>query len=98
MADDPAKTMVEAVGSVVSDQPVVFRNVTMVPLLGQSREPDYLVLDDALTHKWVEITESNEQGRVPELGIVNRGNMAVLLLDGEELLGAKQNRVLNVGV
>jgi hypothetical protein len=96
MADDPATTMVEAVRSVVNGEPVVFQNLTMVPLLGLAREPDYVVLDDALTHKWVEITESNEQGRVPELRIVNRGTMAVLLLDGEELLGAKQNRVLNL--
>jgi ARG and Rhodanese-Phosphatase-superfamily-associated Protein domain len=32
------------------------------------------------------------------LKIVNRGDMAVLLLDGEELLGAKQNRVINLTI
>jgi hypothetical protein len=35
-------------------------------------------------------------GHVPELKIVNEGERPVLLLDGEELLGAKQNRVINL--
>ena len=30
--------------------------------------------------------------------VVNRGDVAVLLLDGEELVGAKQNRVLNLTI
>jgi hypothetical protein len=32
------------------------------------------------------------------LKVVNRGDVAVLLLDGEELVGAKQNRVLNLTI
>src|SRR4030095_6194069 len=46
----------------------------------------------------VEITESSETGQVPELKVVNRGDSAVLLLDGEELLGAKENRGLNLTI
>ena len=36
--------------------------------------------------------------RVPELKVVNNSRQKILLLDGEELVGAKQNRVLNVTI
>ena len=35
---------------------------------------------------------------MPELKVLNHGEKAVLLLDGEELIGAKQNRVLNLSI
>jgi hypothetical protein len=37
-------------------------------------------------------------GSVPELKLTNDADQPVLLLDGEELVGAKQNRILNVTV
>ena len=46
----------------------------------------------------VEITEVSDQGSVPELRVVNRGARPVLILDGEELLGAKQNRIVNLTI
>ena len=52
----------------------------------------------ALARGWVTVTEVGEGGHVPELKVVNRGDVAVLLLDGEELVGAKQNRVLNLTI
>jgi len=76
---------------------VEFRNLRMTPLLGGGvRAPDYLLLDEALEQGAVRITEVSEDGSVPELRLENRAARAVLLLDGEELVGAKQNRVLNV--
>jgi hypothetical protein len=44
------------------------------------------------------ITEVSESGSVPDLRLTNSGNRPVLLLDGEELVGAKQNRVLNLTI
>ena len=35
---------------------------------------------------------------MPELKVINSGDKPVLLLDGEELSGAKQNRVLNASI
>jgi len=37
-------------------------------------------------------------GDVPELHFLNEGDISVLLLDREELVGAKQNRVLYLSI
>jgi hypothetical protein len=60
--------------------------------------PRYVMLDDALASGAAEITELSEQGSVPELRFVNRGTTPVLIIDGQELLGAKQNRVVNLTI
>ena len=44
------------------------------------------------------ITETSDAGSVPELAVDNPLDDTVLLYDGEELVGAKQNRILNVTV
>lgn len=79
--------------------PQAFKNITMFPLLTQdSVVTDYLTLDEALAAKSARITEVGEGGTVPELKFFNDGDVPVLLLDGEELVGAKQNRVLNLTI
>ena len=71
-------------------------NMTIFPLLnGDSGSADYLTLDEALGRGLVHITEVSVQGSVPELKLNNESDEPVLLLDGEELIGAKQNRVLD---
>ena len=35
---------------------------------------------------------------MPELRVVNRAGRMVLILDGEELVGAKQNRIVNTTI
>ena len=94
-----ANIVVDGLRAVARSAPVTFRNLTLVPLVaGNEQDVDYAVLDEALARGWIEITESGEQGHVPELKVVNRGDLPVLILDGEELLGAKQNRILNTSV
>ena len=44
------------------------------------------------------VSEVNESGSVPNLRVDNRGYTPVLFLEGEELRGAKQNRVVNTSV
>ncbi|HXI02887.1 MAG TPA: DUF6569 family protein [Candidatus Saccharimonadales bacterium] len=71
-------------------------NLTIVPLIAAA-EPalDYLTLDQALRDGAVEISETTEGGSVQNLRVVNRSHSKVLILDGEELVGAKQNRISN---
>ncbi|NEV60364.1 ARPP-1 family domain-containing protein [Thiorhodococcus minor] len=75
------------------------QTLSLTPLLAaDGREPDYLTLDEALARGELQITELSESGSVPELRLINRAGQAILLLDGEELVGAKQNRVLNLSL
>lgn len=72
-------------------------NLAFVPIVGDRQSvEDYVTLDRALLDGTLRVTEVSEEGIVPELKVVNEGDKAVLLLDGEELVGAKQNRVLNL--
>lgn len=95
MLDD----MAHALDSFDYGTPCGFANLTMIPLLGRElREPGYVTLDEALTTGRFRVTEVSEGGRVPELRVHNDLDTPVLLVDGEELVGAKQNRVLNLTV
>jgi hypothetical protein len=79
--------------------PIAFRNMTLFPLLGgESGTAGYLTLDEALANEAAEVTETSEQGSVPELRFLNKSNKPVFLLDGEELVGAKQDRILNLSI
>ena len=51
-----------------------------------------------MADKVLNISEVSQGGSVPELMVENNADYPVLLLDGEELQGAKQNRVLNATV
>ena len=55
-------------------------------------------LTTALARGDAEILELDGGGSVPTLKVSNGGSLPLLLLDGEELVGAKQNRVLNTSV
>lgn len=93
------KPLTEALASLEFGEPMTFQNVSMLPLLGgRTGEPDYITLDDALAARTAQISEVSEAGSVPELRFENAGAKAVLLLDGEELVGAKQNRILNLTI
>jgi hypothetical protein len=64
----------------------------------QPPRPRFVTLRQALAEGSVAVTEVSEGGSVPELRLVNKGDQRVLVLDGEELRGAKQNRVLNTTI
>ena len=93
------KIIVDTASKVKIGTPITFRNLTVFPLLaGNGAAADYLTLDEALSQKCATITEVSEGGSVPELKFVNSGGKRIFLLDGEELIGAKQNRVLNLSI
>lgn len=80
-------------------KPQSFENMAVFPLLTSlNGGPDYITLKEALDKGAFVITEVSEGGSVPELMVQNKGEVAVLLLDGEELAGAKQNRILNTAI
>jgi hypothetical protein len=79
-------------------EPTEHRGIVICPIFPR-RDPvaAYITLDEALP-KGLRIAETSESGSVPELVVENPLDARVLLYDGEELVGAKQNRILNVSV
>jgi hypothetical protein len=78
--------------------PVEHRGIVIARLF-PARDPvaRYVTLDEALP-QGLAIAETSASGAVPELAVRNPLVENVLLYDGEELVGAKQNRILNVTV
>lgn len=73
--------------------------IIILPLMGGGNGViEYLTLAEALAGSHIKITEVDTEGSVPELKVINGADQAVLLLDGEELAGAKQNRILNATI
>jgi hypothetical protein len=74
----------------------IARNLAWFPLSGNGPSPeDYVLVDEALRVKKVVVEEVNEGGSVPVLRLVNFTGKHVLIPDGTELVGAKQNRIVN---
>jgi hypothetical protein len=61
-------------------------------------EPSYTVLETAIEAGTAVVEEVSENGDVPHLAVTNNGPLPLLILEGEILIGAKQNRVVNVTV
>ena len=79
-------------------EPLQYRSLRVVPLVGPSHEhPSYRLFGPDLAED-VEINEVDSAGSVPNLTVTNRLADRVLLIDGQELIGAKQNRILNTDV
>jgi len=94
------KPLPEEIASLQISAPQHFRNLTLFSLSRNEPVPpipDYLLADEAMNQGLARITEV-DGGSVPELRFENRSEKPVLLLDGEELVGAKQNRVLNLTI
>lgn len=76
-----------------------YRNLAIFPILGDNGAgPDYITLSTAMKEKLLTVTEVSEDGSVPKVHVKSSADIPVLLLDGEELIGAKQNRVLNATI
>ena len=57
--------------------------------------PPYIALADAMAAGTLQVQEVSEHGAVPHVVAENHGDTAVLVLFGEQLVGAKQNRIAN---
>ena len=94
-----SETLRTFVDQLTARDPIGHANLTLVPLWGEGHgQLAYQLASEALRAGTLTITEVDESGSVPELLAVNDGEEMVLLLDGEELVGAKQNRIMNTTV
>jgi hypothetical protein len=95
--------MVTNLMNVLSDlsvnEPISWRRVRIIPLMVQTTAKlEYLTLDDAASETLITVEESSAAGSVPELQVRNRAKSRVLIPEGSTLIGAKQNRVVNLSV
>jgi len=94
-----SKVISSLIGSIAFGEVQEHSRMAVQPIVCKKKpELDYLSLSEAVANKVLAISEVSEGGSVPELRAVNTGELLVLIMDGEELVGAKQNRVLNTTV
>ncbi len=94
-----ATVIPEFFGCLRLGEPASDGGLTLIPVFGDfSAAPAFVTLEEAMADGSLVVTEMSEGGAVPMLRARNRGAAGVLILDGEELVGAKQNRVLNTTV
>src|SRR5262245_28361268 len=85
--------------SVRVGSPLTHDKLVVFPLfLESSPPPGYRLADEALADGTAVVEEVTEGGSVPQLAVDNKGDTLVLFVEGQELRGAKQNRVLNTSV
>jgi len=85
------------------DNTQIHENMQVTPLYKNSNEEnppkrEYLILDEAINQQVAKVVEVSDSGSVPELKFQNDSSSPILLLDGEELIGAKQNRIVNLTI
>ena len=79
--------------------PLFHRNLTVFPLFWPNpQQPPYILLSKAIDSGEAVVEEVNESGSVPNLIVTNRACRPILIPEGEILIGAKQNRVVNITV
>ena len=70
-------------------------SVSVVPLLLHDQGPDAELLEEGLSSGHTRVSEVSEGGSVNTVNVLHQGERLLLLVDGEEITGAKQNRVVN---
>ncbi|MGH7821152.1 MAG: ARPP-1 family domain-containing protein, partial [Candidatus Binatia bacterium] len=81
------------------ESPTVRGALTLFPVFRD--EPpiqDYVTGPEAAEKSLFNVSERGDGAVVPELVVTNRADLPLLLIEGEVLVGARQNRTLNVTV
>src|SRR5882724_4289982 len=80
-------------------EPQQFKNITILPIFSAATNGlNYLTLSEALEQRLATITEVSQSGQVPNGNVTNASDLYLLLVDGQELIGARQNRPLNTSI
>jgi hypothetical protein len=93
-------TMQNLLEKVRYGEPVNRGNLTLYPLFVDvpDEASSYLLLEEAMKMGCLEVEEMSESGNVNKIIITNQSDQAVLILDGDEIIGAKQNRIVNASI
>ncbi len=93
------KIISSVLDSLTFGKPKFYRNLTILPVFSKiGSRLNYISMSRALEEGLLQIKEISEGGSVPQLLVINKGDFDVLIIDGEEVAGAKQNRIVNSSV
>jgi hypothetical protein len=91
--------LAELLSNVSVEAPMAYEKLRLFPLkLNRESGLRYLTLDDAAREKLVTVEETSAAGSVPTLRVRNDAKDRLLIVDGSTLIGAKQNRVVNLSL
>ena len=98
-APEPQVILADWLSSLRVGNPLSHRGLTLVPVYPTTSTAlvPYETLATAITSRHVTVTELNG-GSVPELAVQHRGPVPVLLIDGDQVEGGRQNRVVNTTI
>ena len=93
------KVMDEFMAGLRTGEPMNFNRLKIMPIfVDEDRQLPFIDLEEARKKGFIVITEVSEGGSVPDLEVSNKSQDDVIILDGEELIGAKQNRIVNTTI
>jgi hypothetical protein len=73
-----------------------YKNLSFIPVTSNNgSELEFLTLTRAIKDDLIQIREVAGNATVPEITVINKGGRYVLIIDGDHLIGAKQNRIVN---
>jgi len=79
-------------------EPTSAGGVTVYPLVNRGKVgPSYTLLADAVARDVASVEEKGG-GSVPVLVLINKSETLVLVTQGDELVGGKQNRIVNISL
>ena len=92
-AKKEANAFRDYLGTLSLGEPLSHENMTVFPVFTTNPQRNgYMLLDEAVKSGRFTVTEVTEGGSVPYLKVINDLDHDVLILDGDILVGAKQNR------
>ena len=90
---ETAEALAGFLGTLTLGEAQAHENMTVFPVFTTNAQKNgYSLLDEAVKTGKFTVTEVSEGGSVPNLKVVNGLDLDVLILDGDILVGAKQNR------
>ena len=91
-------TLHHRLGRVFPQGLIVNGTLTVVPFVGPSRAAPTYQLYNHKTAQQVRISEIGSSGSVPVVHVENSLSDPLFIVDGQQIVGAKQNRILNTDV
>jgi hypothetical protein len=91
--------LTEVLSEVTVEEPSAWNALQVFPLIHPNgHAPTCALIEELLERGEVEVADISQGGAVPTIKVLNRSGLDVLILDGTELRGAKQNRMVNVTI